>query len=133
MFAGQAYDLPPAALYGIYQQEQGYKGAEIKNRNGSADLGVMQINTLWIPELSKHWHVSQDKAKDILKNDVCVNIQTAAWILKQHIDRTGALHIAIGDYHSRTPELSYKYRQLVFKRLHKNGLIEKSDNVNYGK
>ena len=52
MLASQTYSVPPAVLVGIYKVEGGKVGQEVRNTNGSYDLGPMQINTLWIPELA---------------------------------------------------------------------------------
>ena len=54
MLAAQTYSVPPAVLMGIYQVEGGKPGQAVgPNSNGSYDLGPMQINTVWIPELAK--------------------------------------------------------------------------------
>ncbi|MDR9468928.1 MAG: hypothetical protein RI559_11815, partial [Marinospirillum sp.] len=41
------YEVPMVIMMAIREQEGGWPGAEIKNRNGTVDLGVMQINSAW--------------------------------------------------------------------------------------
>ena len=54
MLAAQTYSVPPAVLVGIHQVEGGKVGQAVgPNDNGSYDLGPMQINTIWIPELAQ--------------------------------------------------------------------------------
>ena len=55
MLAAQTYSVPPAILVGIYKAEGGQVGQEVRNTNGSYDLGPMQINTVWMPELAGRW------------------------------------------------------------------------------
>jgi len=123
--AAQTYSVPPAVLFGIYQVEGGRIGQEVgPNRNGSYDLGPMQINTLWIPELAKHWGVSNDTARKWLRDDPCTNVGVAAWILRGHMDETGDLAQAISHYHSRTPRYGTAYRTRVISSMNRHGLIK---------
>jgi hypothetical protein len=46
------YGLLPRVLPAIQAVERGYAGDVESNINGSADLGVMQTNTLWISRVS---------------------------------------------------------------------------------
>jgi len=50
------YHLPPHVLPSIQMVEAGRLGLAAANRDGSADLGVMQINTLWVaPHAMPTW------------------------------------------------------------------------------
>lgn len=40
-------------LWGLRDQEAGWLGAEIVNKNGSHDLGPLPINSWWVPRLAK--------------------------------------------------------------------------------
>jgi soluble lytic murein transglycosylase-like protein len=125
MMAAQTYSLPPTVLLSIYQVEGGKPGQEVgPNKNGSYDLGPMQINTLWVPELSKLWGVSEAKARSWVRDDVCTNVGVAAWILRRHYDETGDLSKAIAHYHSKTPRYGSVYQSKVIKSLNKHGFIE---------
>ncbi len=126
MLASQTYSVPPAVLVGIYKVEGGKIGQEVRNTNGSYDLGPMQINTIWMPELSKKWGVSENTAKKWVRDDACTNVGVAAWILKGHINETRSLSQAIAHYHSRTPRHGSKYKKKVITVLQDNGLVKGS-------
>lgn len=122
--AANLYNFSPTILYGIYTAEQGKVGYERQNDNGSYDLGVMQINTVWVPELSKHWNLSEKETRVVLRDDGCLNIKTAAWILKQQLNKEPDLIKAIGNYHSKTPRHNKRYRSTVLLNLKEKGLLK---------
>ncbi len=126
MLASQTYAVPPAVLVGIYQVEGGQVGQAVKNTNGSHDLGPMQINTIWMPELAKQWGVSETQAKAWVRDDPCTNMGVAAWILRGHIEETKSLSQAIAHYHSRTPHFGTKYKRKVVMAMREKGLIKDS-------
>jgi hypothetical protein len=47
------YQLPPPALPAIYRVEDGRPGYVQHNRNGTDDLGSMQINSSWLPAIAR--------------------------------------------------------------------------------
>jgi soluble lytic murein transglycosylase-like protein len=124
MLASQTYSVPPAVLVGIYKAEGGQIGQEVKNENGSYDLGPMQINTVWLPELASKWNVKPATARSWLRDDACTNVGVAAWILRSHINETGSLSQAIAHYHSRTPRHGDKYKARVVNILRESGLVK---------
>lgn len=71
------YKVPPTLIKAIHRTEGGKPGSIIgPNRNGSYDLGVMQINDLWIETFEKH-----GISKDDLIYDACTSIAVGTWIL----------------------------------------------------
>lgn len=124
MLASQTYSVPPAVLVGIYKAEGGKVGQEVSNTNGSYDLGPMQINTIWLPELSEIWGVNESTARKWVRDDACTNVGVAAWILRGHIDETDSLTQAIAHYHSRTPRHGTRYKKRVVELMDKNGLLK---------
>lgn len=124
MLAAQTYQIPPAVMVGIYQVEGGQVGMMSPNTNGTYDLGPMQINTVWIPELSQKWGVSEATAQSWITNDACTNMGVAAWILRTHYNETQSLSKAIQYYHSRTPHYGYPYRQKVIAAMASKGLLK---------
>jgi len=122
--AANMYGLPPAALKGIYLAEGGTAGQEVLNTNGSHDLGPMQINTLWVPELAKIWGMSEHETRAAIRDNICTNTQVAAWILKNHVLDTGSLSTGIARYHSRTTHLGQGYKERVINRMIESGLVE---------
>jgi len=125
MLASQTYDVPPAVLVGLYKVEGGKIGQQVHNTNGSYDLGPMQINTVWVPELATKWGVSESTAKRWVRDDACTNVNVAAWILKGHLTETKNLSQAIAHYHSRTPHHGSRYKAKVLSALKENGLVRK--------
>jgi len=124
MMAAHSYNVPPAVLAGIYKAEGGKVGQQVLNKNGSYDLGPMQINTIWLPELAKEWGVNKETAKTMVRDDACTNVNVAAWILRGHLDETKSLSQALQHYHSRTPKYGVKYKKRVLDLMTKNGLIK---------
>lgn len=106
--------LPPRVLPVIQEIEGGAVGTVHQNANGTQDLGVMQINTLWLPDLAARAELSTAETRRRLLADPCFNIAAAALILRGYLQQThGALLPAIGDYHSHTPDLNGAYVTLA--------------------
>lgn len=124
MMAAESYQLPPAVLVGIYKAEGGKPGQEVRNTNGSYDLGPMQINTIWLPDLAERWGVQPATARKWVRDDACTNVGVAAWILRRHLDETGDLTQAIAHYHSRTPVHGTRYKGKVATLLDQYGLLK---------
>jgi soluble lytic murein transglycosylase-like protein len=127
MLAAQTYAVPPQVLVGILHVEGGRIGQQVRNTNGSYDLGPMQINTLWLPELARNWRVSEKTAMKWVRDDGCTNINVAAWILGQHLSETKSLSKAVAQYHSRTPRLGAKYKAKVVDVMRRKGLLARSN------
>ena len=124
LLAAETYKLPPHVLLGIYQVEGGRVGQEVgPNQNGSYDLGPMQINTIWLDDLSTQWGVSKATAKQWVRDDPCTNVGVAAWIMRRHYNETGSLSQAISNYHSRTPNIGKVYKAKVLKSMNRHGLM----------
>jgi len=123
--AAQNYSVPPAVLMGIAEVEGGRIGQQVKNSNNTYDLGPMQINTIWLPELAKHWRVNKKAAWRLVRDDACVNMNVAAWILRRKANQAGSLYDGIAHYHSKTPKFGKPYRNKVIAVMHKHGLIKK--------
>lgn len=119
--AAALYRLPVLVLAAIRMTEAGAAGDAWLNPNGSVDYGVMQINSIWLPELEpKGYNAS------VLANNPCDSIMAGAWILSGQMQRLEVWNQpdvspqryweAIGAYHSRTPQLNRRYAELVWSR-----------------
>jgi hypothetical protein len=109
--------LPPRVLPVIQAIEGGSVGMVRPDTNGTADLGVMQVNTIWIPALAARAGLSDAQTEHRLIDDPCFNIAAAALILRTYLAETdGALLPAIGDYHSHTPALNTAYTALAERK-----------------
>ena len=124
LLAAQTYQVPPAVMVGIYHVEGGKAGQEVKNTNGSYDLGPMQINTLWVPQLAEHWGVSEATARRWVRDDECTNAQVSAWIFRRNWNETRSLSKAIAWYNSRTPSIGRRYLHKVMTVMKKKGLLK---------
>ena len=108
------YHLPPRVLPAIQGVEGGRPGIAHPNTDGTLDLGVMQINTLWLSPLARYTGTTQTVVFRRLRDEACYNIAAAGAILRAALDETGGdLMRAIGDYHSHTPHLNLAYRAEV--------------------
>ena len=106
--AGKMYQVPPMLLQSIAWVESRYnKNAKNHNTNGSVDMGVMQINSLWLEPLSEY-----GVQRKHLYN-ACYNISVAAWILRKQINEVGYNWQAVAHYHSRTPDRGENYARKV--------------------
>ncbi len=123
LLAAQTYNIPPAVMIGIMTVEGGKVGQAVKNTNDTYDLGPMQINTLWVPQLARFWGVSERTAKHWIQNDACTNLGVSAWILRQHMNETKSLSKSIAYYNSRTPSIGGKYRKKVYNAMKSQGLV----------
>ena len=125
LIAAQTYSIPPAVLLGIYQVEGGRIGQEVgPNNNGSYDLGPMQINTIWVPQLAGEWGVPESTAKKWIRDDPCTNVGVAAWILRRNLNETGDLARSIANYHSKTPTIGGAYKRKVVGSMQRHGLLK---------
>ena len=123
LLAAQTYNVPPAAMIGIMHVEGGHVGQQVLNTNGSHDLGPMQVNTLWLPQLARLWSVDVSTARIWVRDNGCVNVYVAAWILRQKIDEVAGLYSGIARYHSGTGWRGEIYADRVVAVMERKGLV----------
>ena len=85
--------------------------AHRKYDDGSEDIGLMQINSVWLPALARHGIGRAD-----LFNH-CTSIHVAAWILATQLYRYGKAWQVVGRYHSTTPSKNAAWVALLMSRL----------------
>ncbi len=125
MLASHTYQVPPAVMIGIMHVEGGRVGQQVgPNSNGTYDLGPMQVNTRWLPQLARAWKVDLNTAKKVVRDDGCMNVKVAAWILHNKIQETGSLFGGIAHYHSATPWRGHRYAAKVIAVMERKGLIK---------
>ena len=74
-------------------------------------IGVMQINSSWLPKL---------QSMNISKMDLfdpCTNIDVGAWILAHNISQYGYNWTAIGAYNARSPHKRQRYALKIWQQL----------------
>lgn len=110
--AARYYGARPYVIRAVIRTEGGRTGHISRNTNGTYDMGVMQINSIHLPELAPYGIT----AKDLIWN-TCLNIYIGTWFLRSRILERGDLWKGIGDYHSRTPALNRRYQRKVYEAL----------------
>lgn len=119
-FVASFYHLPPRALPSIQAVEGGRPGLVSFNTNGTEDLGVMQVNSIWVGPLARVNRMPPAAVRIRLLHDPCFNIAAAGAILRMHLNETrGNLMRAIGNYHSRTPVRNQAYQEKVLSAAEK--------------
>lgn len=111
--AGRKYGINPYLLYAIAKTESGLNPKAINraNKNGTYDIGLMQINSTWLPTLRKYG-ISEEQLYQ-----PCVSIEVGAWILAHNIRRLGHSWNAVGAYNAANPALRERYALKVYKNL----------------
>ena len=116
--AADHYKVPAALVRAILKTEGGRPGQEVRNTNGSFDLGPMQINTAWLPTLA-----SRGISRPMLRDDYCVNVAVGTWILARELQRLpaqaspGQVWQTMANYHSHTPQHNVRYATLLWRQL----------------
>lgn len=106
--AGAYQHVSPVVLQAIaWQESHGNPLALHRNRNGSVDYGMMQINSIHLAVLSRYGLSAAD-----LMNP-CANVYVAAWYLHQMVIKYGNTWEAIGAYHSETPAERDRYAHAI--------------------
>ena len=110
--AAQRYGVPASLLQAIALQESGGKShAFNRNANGSYDIGMMQINSGWLPTLARRG-ISAEHLWD-----PCVSTLVGAWILSNNFARLGYNTQGLGAYNAVSPHKRELYARQVLKRL----------------
>ena len=112
----QFHHLPPRVLPAIQAVEAGRPGVVSRNRNGSGDLGVMQVNSRWVPHLAASWRMPHAVVAERLIGDPCFNVAAAGAIMRIYLtEARGDVVRAVGYYHSHTPERASVYQMKVIR------------------
>ena len=104
-------------LWGLYDQEGGWVGAEIANRNGTHDLGPLQINSAWVLVVADRLRRDPADVRHWLRDDACFNVGVAAWLFLSIYRQTNDYWRAVGAYHSPTAWRQRQYANDVVLRL----------------
>jgi soluble lytic murein transglycosylase-like protein len=110
--AATRYQVSSALLYAIARTESDLNPQAIgRNSNGSRDIGLMQINSAWLPKLASHGIGERDLFEP------CTNIHVGAWILAGNVSRLGYTWEAVGAYNAASPALRRSYVEKVRRHL----------------
>ena len=110
--AGARYGIAPSLLKAISLVESSSNpAARNRNRDGSEDIGHMQINSRWMGVLAFY---GIGRAQLL---DPCINTHVGAWILAQNIRRLGYGWEAVGAYNARSPEKRAAYASRIAAKV----------------
>ncbi|MEX3924007.1 lytic transglycosylase domain-containing protein [Paraburkholderia sp. BR10936] len=106
--------MNPLVLRGIAAHESNNNPKAVhRNKNGTVDYGMMQINSVNLKELNKYGIHRRDLM------DECKSIYAGAFLLKQKMVKHGNTTTAIGAYHSESPKERRRYAKLIQKQVEK--------------
>ncbi|MGT0193861.1 lytic transglycosylase domain-containing protein [Burkholderia pyrrocinia] len=114
--AATYHRLNPQLLRAIAQHESGMRANAInRNPNRSEDIGLMQINSSWLPKLAtygiRHEHLF----------NACVSAYVGAWILASNVKQFGPNWKAVGAYNAVTHSKQLVYARAIYHRLMHQG------------
>lgn len=108
--------LNPALVRAIAQHESGMRATAVNiNSNGSEDIGLMQINSSWLPTLSR-FGIRREHLFD-----ACVNAYVGTWILASNCHRLGATWKCVGAYNAVSPQKQLTYANAIYRILQRAG------------
>src|SRR5574338_1348478 len=91
--AANAYGIPVAVLKAVAKTESSFNPkAKNRNPNGTFDIGLMQINSAWLPTLKQY------RVDEVTLQEPCTNLKVGAWILANNAKKLGWNWNAIGAY-----------------------------------
>ncbi|WGS55113.1 lytic transglycosylase domain-containing protein (plasmid) [Paraburkholderia sp. D15] len=100
----------------IAQHESGMRANAVNvNSDGSEDIGLMQINSSWLPKLARY-----GIRREHLFN-ACVNAYVGTWILASNIREFGPTWKAVGAYNARSTGKQLVYANAIYRRLQRAG------------
>jgi len=110
--AAERYGVNPYILYAIAKTESGLNPRAFnRNKDGSYDIGLMQINSSWLPTLKK-FDVTEKQLYD-----PCTSIHVGAWILSASMRKHGNTWDAVGAYNSSKPVYRQRYALKVYQNI----------------
>jgi len=115
--AARIHRVPPAVLVILLNVEGGSLGHVSHNTNGTVDIGPMQINEIWLPQLAARWNTTVPEVFTALRDNFCANLEAGAWILRKGLDEAGTdFWDGVGYYHSHNPEHEHAYLRAVLSQ-----------------
>jgi soluble lytic murein transglycosylase-like protein len=103
-------------VHAIAQHESGMRANAIyRNSNGTEDIGLMQINSSWLPKLARYGIRREHLFS------ACVNAYVGTWILAANIRQFGPTWKAVGAYNSVSSAKQLVYANAIYRRLQRQG------------
>jgi len=79
--ASARYQVPELLMHAVLRKEGGRMGQAVKNRNGTYDLGLAQINTSWVEHFGRY-----GVTRESLQTDTCTNLYASGYILRRNFN-----------------------------------------------
>lgn len=116
--AASHHHVNPSLLRAILKVESNLNPQAVgRNRNGTLDVGIGQINSRHFPLLAAYGI----RPAHLL--DPCIGSYVAAWLLSRVIASHGNTWEAVARYHSGTPHFNRRYRILLNNALVAEGAL----------
>ena len=110
--AAQLHHVNVALVRAIAQQESGMRADAINvNTDGTEDIGLMQINSSWLPKLRRYGITRAALF------DACVNGYVGTWILASNIRQFGPTWKAVGAYNAVSTNKQLVYANSICRRI----------------
>jgi soluble lytic murein transglycosylase-like protein len=112
--AAKYHGLNPYLLHAIAVQESGLNplARSRPNANGSVDIGLMQINSSWLPTLRSRFGIHRSHL-----DHPCINLDVGAWILYENFRAMGYTWRAIGAYNAVSDDKRLTYARHIYRRM----------------
>ncbi|PIJ49347.1 lytic transglycosylase [Erwinia sp. OLTSP20] len=116
--AAARFSIDHRLLKAIAEVESGMNPNAIgyNRKNGkvlSEDLGVMQINSSWLPVL-----VGMGITRNDLLNNPCQNIYVGAWVLAKNISQNGVNWTSVGAYNAGFKNANEPFRMRYARKVY---------------
>lgn len=112
-FAAKRYNIEVKLLQAIAQVESKMTPTSIgRNKNGTHDYGLMQINSIHLNRLSE-----KGISKSMLVNDPCISLLVGASILNDMINIYGYSWEAVGAYNAGVTKKRYNQRMKYARQV----------------
>lgn len=131
--AGSYYQIDPDYLRAIAWQESNFNpNAKNKNKDGSFDLGVMQINSKTFNAIKNEYPTLSES--DLI-NHPCLNIHIGAMILSRNFALYGKNWLAVGMYNAgmKNTNTSIKNRFHYANKIYQHYQKIKAGKINENK
>ncbi|MCE2003874.1 lytic transglycosylase domain-containing protein [Enterobacter asburiae] len=116
--AGVRFSIDWRLLQAIAEVESGLNPGAIglNKKNGrvlSEDLGMMQINSSWLPVLRP-----MGITREVLLANACQNIHVGAWILARNIAQNGVNWTSVGAYNAGFKNANEPFRMRYARKVY---------------
>jgi soluble lytic murein transglycosylase-like protein len=110
--AAQFHHVNVVVVRAIAQHESGMRANAINvNTDGTEDIGLMQINSSWLPKLRRYGITRAALF------DACVNGYVGTWILASNIRQFGPTWKAVGAYNAVSTNKQLVYANSIYRRI----------------